>query len=249
MKNRQLEQIVKSTIHLLMIDSKNNNTIVSAGSGCILQLENKKLLLSVSHVTDKDALTSIDTGIYSSTNGMRLYPVGQITYLEDPSLEETHESESDYNSNSRKIDFCYSLLTEKIEIKQSFIEFNHFSIKAGSKYIINSDCIKDPNVDSAYGFFGRIRTTLIKTIPFNTYEYEPALYDGLKFIEKIEHYYVFNIGDNNMQHIDFYGTSGAPIMDEKGNIVALVAHGNDSVDKIYGIAINDFLPILKAEPI
>jgi len=41
-------------------------------------------------------------------------------------------------------------------------------------------------------------------------------------------------------HDDFRGCSGAPIIDTKGNVVALVCHGDDASDEIFGISIKDY---------
>jgi hypothetical protein len=242
MNKKQLERIVKSTIHLLNIDPVQNNNIVGSGSACIIRYEDKEILLSVAHVTKKEeTLTCIDVGVYSSEKGMELYNVGQFVYLEDFKFDKKNN-----DLKSSEVDFCYSVLKDQIVIKQSSIKFEKLSIKESNKLIMDSSKIQPPNINSIYSFFGRIKTTLIKAIPLCAYEYEPALYDGIKFLEKEGRFYAFDIGNNKMEHLDFYGTSGAPIMDEEGNVVALVAHGNDEVNKIYGIAINDFLPMIIA---
>ena len=66
------------------------------------------------------------------------------------------------------------------------------------------------------------------------------IYTDLKYKEKQEDYYVFELPYEHPGDEHFQGCSGAPIIDTKGNVVALVCSGDEDTNLIYGISLKKF---------
>lgn len=240
-KTKLLKKAVKSTINIDMIDPVSKR-VVGIGAGCIIRYRNKEILLSVQHVTDKEAVTCIDTGTTSSDGKAILYSVGSIYYL--GKLNFSH----DKNKMDEEVyDFCFTFLDEDIDLIQTKISFNNdLQIKQGKKDKISTQLTDLPNQDDKFTFFGRIKPNLYPNTIHGelVFETDQVLYDGLKYIDKIDYLYLFNLPNSKKKSDDFKGTSGAPIFDSKGNLVALVKGNNGDVKTITGVAIADFKSLI-----
>ena len=67
-----------------------------------------------------------------------------------------------------------------------------------------------------------------------------VIYDGLKYVGTEDSYYVFELPFEHPGHEFFKGCSGAPILDSRGNIVALVCSGDIDRNAIIGISLNKY---------
>lgn len=59
--------------------------------------------------------------------------------------------------------------------------------------------------------------------------------------------YKFKLPKKHPGHEYFRGTSGAPIMDNEGNVVALVCEGDVNEDLIFGVSIKQYKSSLDIE--
>ncbi|OXB03338.1 hypothetical protein B0A81_18580 [Flavobacterium plurextorum] len=59
---------------------------------------------------------------------------------------------------------------------------------------------------------------------------------GIEYDSKIGPFERFDLKSTITDHLDFIGTSGAPIISESGEIVAFMAHGYDDDHHIYGFS-------------
>ncbi len=196
MTNRQIERIIKSTAHLVLTDPV---TVMpkSCGSGCLVIYEERKLLLSVAHVTDKMAATCIITD-GSPVNGRTpLYSVGALNYLAAFNIEQVNDQLLKIADTSiRKedkdfgiVDFSYVRLTHDIPIFQREITVKDFKVGAGFKEFSIFSFLQRPQKNTEYGFFGRIKPQLIDAIQM-FFETQEIYYGGLRFIEKVNDYYL-----------------------------------------------------------
>jgi hypothetical protein len=248
MDKTQIEKIIRSTVHIVMCDP-NSKLPIGIGTGCIIDYKDKEILLTVAHITDREAGCCIVSG-HPPVNGKTpLYSVGAMNYLEIYDVTKYDEQiEILKNKSNRKedinlglIDFSYATLVHKADFIQNEIKFDEFTIKKGKKLLIKTDLTDKPSTEKEYGFFGRIKPILFKgTTNGDIFETEERLYGGLKFTQKISHYYEFELPLPIQDDADFRGISGAPVMDTEGNLVSLITHGYEGATKIYGIALADF---------
>jgi len=249
MHQREIINVIKSTVNIVMSDA---NTLEpkGIGSGCIINFMGKNILLTAAHVTDKnDAGTCIITGQPNINNRAPLYSVGAMTYLNKFDITKYEEQiEALKNEPERieeidfgMIDFSFVTIEEDIQLVQNEMTFKNLKVPLSEKVIIHTQLEKTPNIEKEYCFYGRIKLEYFKGTAFgNILETQDVVYEGLKFKRKIGNYYEFELPDEIKSHTDFRGTSGAPIMDEKGNLVSLITHGYEGAKNIYGIALASF---------
>lgn len=247
MTQQEIEKIIKSTVHIVMSDSK---TLMpkGLGSGCIVNYNGKELLFTVAHVTDIQAATCIVTGHPPVLNHTLIYSVGGMWFLDkfditkyEDQIEELKKDPSRIEDRDfGQIDFSFATLKHKIDYKQDEIKFSDFTVASGDKLVITTTLTETPNTDDVYGFFGRIKAKPIISNTQLVLSSQEVFYSGLKFTRKVGHYYEFQLPNTIKSHTDFQGTSGAPIMDTNGKLVSLITHGYEGADKIYGIALSDF---------
>ena len=247
MDKTHIEKIIRTTLHIVMSDPQ---TLLpkGIGSGCIIDYDKKEILLTVAHVTNKEAATCIVTGQPPMNYQTPMYSVGAMNYLEKYDITKYEEQIEQLKKEPDRIeeidfgliDFSYATLQHKIDFIQQEINFKEFTVKQSKKLIIKTDLTEKPTSEKEYGFFGRIKPLYLKGTPLaDTFETQEIFYGGVKFIRQIKHYYEFELPNPIKSHADFKGTSGAPIMDTDGKLVSLVTHGYEGATKIYGIALAD----------
>jgi len=241
-----IERIIKSTVHIVMSDP-DTFMPTGIGSGCLANYKNRTILLTVAHVTNKKAATCIIVDRSADNGQPLLYSVGAMNYLEQFDITKYEEQIKKFEDDSVKIedkdfgliDFSYAEIKEKVNFAQKEIKFKEFTIKNGKKESVNTNLNDIPKGSEEYGFFGRIKPFIIKGDQ-NYFETQESFYGGLKYLKKIGCYYLFELPIPILDHADFEGTSGAPIMDSKGRIISLVTHGYRGSKTIFGIALADF---------
>lgn len=248
MTEEELIRIIKSTVHIVMSEPMTMQPS-GIGSGCIVDYQGKQILLTVAHVTGKEAGTCIVTGQPPVNFQTPMYSTGAMTYLskfditkyEEQLKQLKDEPDRIEERDFGQIDFSFATLQHKVEFIQKRIDFKEFTVPAGKKLTIKTDLKDRPEVGKKYGFFGRIKPLYFKGTPnADTFETQEVLYGGAKFIRKVGYYYEFELPNPIQDHADFKGTSGAPILDTDGKLVSLVTHGYEGAKFIYGIAIADF---------
>jgi len=69
----------------------------------------------------------------------------------------------------------------------------------------------------------------------------------MKYVGKEGELYKFKLPQKHPGHEYFRGTSGAPIIDNEGNTIALVCEGDIDEDLIFGISIRQYKSALDIE--
>lgn len=246
MKQTELDRVVRSTIPIVM---SNPTTLLpmGLGSGCLVKYGKERLLLSVAHVTDKDAATFIVVDDRPVRNTYPMYCVGAMNYVEKWDLNRLKEQQQSFLDKSIPreakayglIDLSYTLVDPSVELKQRVVQFGSLTIKAGSKLDIPVNLEDKPSGENEYAFCGRVRPTFI-TGGVDQLELTETLRHGLRFIAQRGDYYEFELPQDIQDDLDYRGTSGAPIMDSDGRLVALVTHGYEGSRRLFGIALSDF---------
>ncbi|KRT17818.1 hypothetical protein ASU31_00535 [Pedobacter ginsenosidimutans] len=103
-------------------------------------------------------------------------------------------------------------------------------ISQGLKSIIEISEIPAIRKNARYSFSGRIKTGFTADKNFT---YQQQLISGMKLVSMDRHMIRFNLGYPLSDPLDFKGCSGAPIFDDKGKLIALVAWGDKDVSQPY----------------
>lgn len=245
LKIENLKKVVRSTLHLVMLDEKTQLPATSGGSGCIINYRGKNIFLTVQHVKKEGTVTCIDTGVLSSDGiSVKLYHINTMFELE--SFKISKDSNIDDVEKNEVIDFLFAFIDEDIDIHQNKISFEpHFNIEEGFKEKIITSLTDFPTLDSKFSFYGRVKACLYKDTLYGTVlDTTDVFYDGLVYNRKEGHLYIFDLPNSKQEREDFVGTSGAPIFDSKGNLIALVKGNNGDVKTITGLALVDFKPLI-----
>jgi len=168
-----------------------------------------------------------------------------IKAVADPIQRKAIVRSGQYDAGRLDLTFFPYRISETILHPATYINGINYSETPNS--IIETSLEHIPNSNSEYGFTGRVKIDIKGKSIF----YETNYTDGLIFesFEKGEikddegniykgNYCKFRLKNIIKDISDFSGTSGAPIMDADGNIVALVAFGNKNKPYIYGIPVS-----------
>lgn len=199
-------------------------------SGCLLDYGGKRLLLTVEHATGDQKNWAIEIG-YEKGKGAKCYQLGAMNFLLRGTIS---------TGNVDKIDFSY------VEVPRDLVAYRQKLDPSGNVMaempveVFHTDTFIVPSKDERYGFAGHVKPNLQKQSSQTALMTEFKVYHDLSFVKKEDHFYIFKLPMKYSGHADFKGCSGAPIIDTKGNVVALVCKGNAGSDEIYGIALKDY---------
>ena len=70
------------------------------------------------------------------------------------------------------------------------------------------------------------------------------VYEGLSYLRSEDDYHVFELPMSHPGHEFFKGASGAPVIDDLGQVVALVCAGCIDTDEIWAISLARFRTVL-----
>lgn len=245
------DAIVRSTIHLLLIDPK-TKIPYSTGSGCIINYQKNDFLISVEHVTnERGYATCIELGLPPQGNYSPVYSVGAMNYVATKIIKTDEDIEKVINSLDNvdelqkmdHLDITFLKLEKDIEIHQNELNFGNFIIAPGLKQKIITDLTTAPNKNKEFGFYGKIKANF-QGVHLTS---EPKLILGLKYIEKVDRFLKFQLHNTILDEDEYCGTSGAPVIDSDGNLVGFIAHGLLNEPYIYAFSIDTLKMILDLE--
>jgi hypothetical protein len=240
------ELAIKSSIQIYQAD-KSVMKPEGFGTGCIVKYLGHTLLLSVSHVTNDDGLTTfLETNLPSEGNTTPLKPIGGLVWYDIFKVTDTDDMDLtgfEYliENKTERIDVTFAKLTEQFELKQPPIDFKYFKIEAGDKLILDLDYAAVPDKDNTYSFYGKIRPEYQGIYLIMT----PTLKNGLKFHRTNGYFHMFLAPEIIKDKDDYRGCSGAPILDSEGRIVALACQIRENTKIIYGFSIQACMKLIK----
>jgi hypothetical protein len=224
-------KIILSSIPLRQLNEMRKP--IGFGSGCLIDYCGKRLILTAAHVTNNDENWGIEVQSITGV-GTRVYEVGSMMFLSVSNLD---------TGGNREIDFSYT--TVPTDLQPLYHELSEMGtvINQVPREIITLDFNLEPNADKKYGFFGQSNITTGDWFMHS----ESKLVLDLTFVGREQDYYKFQLPSKHSGHEYFQGTSGAPILDSDGNVVALVCHGDEEKDLIYGVMIKKYQSALDIE--
>lgn len=238
------ELMVKSSIQIYQAD-KQVLKPEGVGTGCIVKYLGHTLLLSVSHVTNDDGLTTLlETNLPPVDNTTPLKPIGGLIYYDIFKVTEgmdLTDFENLIENNGERIDVTFAKLKEQFELKQPAMDFGFFKIEEGDKLMIDLNYATVPNKEETYGFYGKVRPEYNGIYLKMT----PTLKHSLKFHRTNGYFHMFLAPEVITDKDDYRGCSGAPILDSEGRIVALACKIKVNTKIIYGFSIQECMKLIK----
>lgn len=231
--------IAKSSVHLIVFDKENNQPI-QYGSGCIAMYKNRLFVISVNHVTQikgKETYTLIETGLPAKEGKAPFYSTGGLVYFDVFKAKniETGDIEQITFSEEEPLDITFTTVNDDILLLQKGFEYQGLEITAGQKIILNLDYTAEPNQKNYFGFFGHINHDIFADQIIKS---EVTFKLDLTYQGTYNRFHLFNTPEEIQKKEDFAGTSGAPIIDEKGQLVALTCSVNSGTKSVFAFPIS-----------
>lgn len=237
------ELTVRTSIQIFQAD-KSILKPVGFGTGCIVKYLGHTLLLSVSHVTNDDGLTTfLETNLPPDNNTTPLKPIGGFVWYD--TFKVTDEMDlTDFESllsNGERIDITFTKLTENFELKQPYMDFGFFKVEESDKLMLDLEYATTPDKEKTYSFYGKIRPEYQGIYLKMT----PTLKYGLKFHKSNGYFHKFLAPQTITDKDNYAGCSGAPILDSEGQIVALACKVAVNTRIVYGFSIQECMKLIK----
>jgi hypothetical protein len=215
------------------------------GSGCIAKYKDRYFFLTVAHVTDFDLATCIETNQPSEGTQSKLYSLGAMCFFDlygMPANAAVNIQSTDdlFKNFKERLDISFCEIKEKVELLQPEWDFGAYKIHAGEKVCLNLDLAGKPEKGKKYGFCGRVRQDLKD----NTLESKPIIKFDIDYLSDKGNLHRFVLPELISDAEDYKGSSGAPILDEEGKLVALAAKVWEGTKMLYGFSIDECKKLL-----
>jgi hypothetical protein len=237
----QVKNVIQSTVNVAVLKPVTHQPI-AFGSGCVIKFNGKVILLTVAHVTTAQGGTCIELGLTPVGSTTPFFSVGPMNYLakfdiatfngQFPDL--TKPIVPDAKKGFGLLDFSYASVPEHLKIHQRRMYVSGIRIKRGFKKTISTTLTDLPDSNETYGFTGRVNPQ-----PFKQFvQFSHVFHSGLRFVNQYGNFHKFELRYPISYDYHFKGTSGAPIVDSKGKLVALVSYGYVGQKYLYGVALS-----------
>lgn len=215
-----------SSAQLIRVGQDNLPTGIA--SCCLAEYRGKRILLTVSHATGDQENWALQLR-YEVTKGTQLYRLGSMNFLVKATLAA---------QQLKDVDFSYVKVPRSIVAYRQDVDEVTGKVKIEEPISIHKLTLTEiPDVDDSFGFCGMVLPKIERHPDTTFFTGEVRPYDGLKFLRTEGDYHVFKLPFAHPGHEHFRGCSGAPIINGAGSPVALVCHGDDANDEIWGISL------------
>jgi hypothetical protein len=239
----QVNKLIKSSIQVFLANPKYPKP-VGFGTGCMINYRDRIIFISVSHVTISDDLTTyLETNLPPTNNTTEIHTVGGLMYFDILNLNENidvNELIQVLENPMNPLDITFAEFKTPFNLKQIEINTPEIRINAGDKEILDIVDIVDPNSNETYGFFGYINPFYDGYFLGKT----PTLKYPLAFHRSKGNMLMFVAKDIIKNSEEYKGCSGAPILDSKGNIVALACMVKVDSKIIYGFSFKECIKLI-----
>lgn len=233
MEKEKLEALIKySSFPLRKLNA--SNIPIGVASAGIIKYKGKIFLLSVQHAF-KDGRWAVEER-YEPGNGTKLRFVGNVNFLKRADLSRP-------NQDFKDIDFVYKIIDGTY--KSHFQEINQHGeiISEVEREPITTNLNSAPDSLHLYGFSGNTEVQLKNGVLTGIYR----TYLDLKYVGDNGDFHMFELPFAFPGNEYFKGCSGAPIVDNDGNLVSLVCGSPSGSNNIYGISLSKFKIALDIE--
>ncbi len=226
-----LQWVSLTSIPLYRIDEQGKP--VGVASACLVNIAGRKLVLSVSHATG--------TGRWIAE--MRFDPALAKTLIHYFGAQLTVQHLYKSNSMHEELDFSFTEVPAGFHSMMQERNSTGVIVNERPRHEFITALQEVPCVEEVYAFTGRVHPAQLDDL---TYWLQPTVYPGLKYLRTEGDYYVFKLPVDHPGHDAFKGCSGAPIVDRKRQIVALVCSGDIESNTITGIAVSHVAEVIHA---
>lgn len=225
-RNKWLDWVPITSIPLKRLGPE--RTPIEFASGCLVDYRGRRFILTVAHAVKLDSSDWIIELGNDEERGAEFYqPIGFL-YLGEMKRQ---------TSEIADVDFAYAEVPTNLESTfQLLTPFGPRSEKR-PRHIFNLATVGEPDAKELYAFSGEIHPEIHASLGLVT---EPAVYPGLRYIKSVGPFYQFGLPVPHPGHDFFRGCSGAPIIDTKGRLVALVSYGDISSNLVCGVALSRY---------
>ncbi|MBN1274523.1 MAG: hypothetical protein JXB26_19860 [Candidatus Aminicenantes bacterium] len=218
------EYVKLSSIPLRKLD--NNSMPIGLASGCLIDYKKRRILLTVQHATGDMGKWAAEIK-YEHGKGTLLYPLVSMNFFGSFSIN---------NPRVKDIDFSFVTVPNTFTSYFQEIKPNGKILSEIPRNICQLSFDSEPDSTKLYGFSGQVLPDLVS----NQLITKHRVYMGLKYIGTDNDYYIFELPISHPGHEHFKGCSGSPIIDNKGNTIALVCGGESNTNRIFGISIKKY---------
>ncbi|MCH5152813.1 MAG: hypothetical protein J1F68_02485 [Clostridiales bacterium] len=217
----------KRILSSIPINSINNNAPLSNASGCFIDYRGHTFFLTVYHTVSNNNLTNGIVVDFDPSKGVCL---AQLTVFCPFIRGNILTKEVD------EVDFACREIDTMPPCQYFEVDSYGKIIRRTPRIKLISDLTDLPSKNEEYGFAGYIYGNLTGNPLVNAkfkyvWNQELGYYEGLKYVCSKGDYHLFSLPNTrDYDADDFKGTSGAPILDSQGKLVALVACGYLSND-------------------
>lgn len=191
-----------------------NGIVCSLGSGCLVDINNRRFLFTVFHVPKHSSEWVVQIKYNEAVDKIEVYPTGTLNYIAD--FEKN-------NTKIREVEFAFvevpndlaGIFQHRNYLGRCFVE--------RPRSVFKEKDVVDPNLEEIYGFAGEVKPCLLDS--GKTLATEHQTYPGLKYDRTEGDYHCFKLPVGHPGHKSFEGCSGSPIIDKKRKLVGLVNHG------------------------
>ena len=212
----------------------------SVASGCLVDYRGVRVLLTVSHAVGDQGNWGIETR-YDPGKGTQIYGLGAMHFLMKGSVT---------SPQLKNIDFSYVAVPNTVVAHRQEIVPPGVVKSESAITVHTTDFSTAPAPNATYGFCGLVQPAIENHFGTTYVSGELKTYTGLSFLRTEDDYHVFQLPSAHPGHDHFKGCSGAPVIDEAGNIVGLVCSGDIPNNEIWAVNIGRFkaaLDILVSE--
>lgn len=225
-----IAKIILSSIPLRQLDEM--RTPINFASGCLIDYHGKRIVLTVAHATRNEGNWAIE--VKATNVGTQGYQIGAMMFLSIGDIA---------NDTIKEIDFSYASVPN--DLQPIFYGLNEKGqiVNQIPREILELNFDIEPSTEKKYGFFGQSNFSKENWHMFS----QSKLVLDLKYIGMEDDYYKFKLPSKHPGHDHFRGTSGSPIIDTDGNVIALVCSGDETEAIIYGIPLSKYKSVLDIE--
>ena len=237
MKNDMQSKLEISSVPLIKI----NDAKLPGGfaSGCLMDYNGKRLLLTVAHAAKKGPPLCLALGWDPKTRKVGLWRLGALNFLAKLQLDVKGDLQK---SNVPDIDFAYVDVPTDLDPKLEKIDPQTGNIlQSRSCTVWSESAIAEPTAEGRYGFAGHTmpsledHTLIAPDVKFCCTVHRICF--PLTYIGQEDDTCAFRLPVEHPGHDYFRGCSGAPIIDEEGHVVALVSKGSEEDSIVFGISL------------
>jgi len=194
-----------------------------AGCCCLIDFPKKRLLLTVRHVTHGGGDWRILIKQKPGNNIVTSYRVGGLRYLVAGRIKKP--------TKRLPVEYAY------VDVPQAVFPMDQIGDTAepefpGEPKTILPPRFVDPTPSGNYAFYGLTRWDIDDQFRVHI---EQKYEDGLTFKSTDRFYHTFSCSKKYFDYSEYKGCSGAPIMDQDGNLASLLIEGTENKRGFVGL--------------